>query len=189
MLKTKWMQISLVVAALLGVIVMAGCSGSAKVKTGDTVKVDYKLTLDDGTVKDTSEGKAPLQFTLGKNQVIPGFENAVLGMKVGETKTVTIAPKDGYGERDESLVQTYDIAQMPEGITPEIGMQLQALTTNGNTVIVTITAFDDKTVTVDGNSELAGKNLTFKITLVEIVPPTTTTPTTAAGTTTVTTTN
>ncbi len=183
MRKIKWIRVYLVVGALLGVIVIAGCSSAAKAKSGNTVKVDYTLTLDDGTVKDTSVGKTPFEFTLGSKQVIPGFEEAILGMKVGETKTVTIAPKDGYGERDETLVQIYDISQMPEGITPAIGMQLQALKTDGTTVIVTITAFDDKTVTVDGNSELAGKNLTFKITLIEIVPPTTATPTTTSGTT------
>ncbi len=183
----KWYQVSLVAVALLSVFMVQGCSRTEKIqpanvaKTGDTVKVDYTLKLDDGTVYDTSIGNTPFEFTLGAQSVIPGFEEAVLGMKVGQTTTVKIAPKDGYGERKESLVQIYDRKLMPEGLTPEIGMPLQAQNTNGTIVTVTITAFDDQTVTVDANLPLAGKNLNFTITLLEIVAPTTTVTTTASA--------
>ncbi len=87
-----------IISLLLGTILLAGgCSEAAQAKAGDTVKVDYTLKLSDGTVFDTSVGKTPFQFTLGQNQVIVGFEKAVTGMKVGETKTVIIPAAEGYG--------------------------------------------------------------------------------------------
>ena len=93
----KWYFV-LLISLLFGTILLAaGCSGAARAKAGDTVKVDYTLKLSDGTVFDTSVGKTPFEFTLGQNQVIVGFEKAVTGMKVGETKTVTIPAAEAYG--------------------------------------------------------------------------------------------
>jgi peptidylprolyl isomerase len=137
-------------------------------QTGDTVKVDYTLKLADGTVFDTSVGKTPFQFTLGQKQVIPGFENAVLGMKVGDAKTVTIPAADAYGPRDESLVQVVQKSKLPQDTDPQVGMQLQSSNADGSTTIFTITKIDGTAVTLDGNSPLAGKDLTFDIKLLEI---------------------
>lgn len=183
----KWWQIGIITTLLLGALMMTGCTSAPLAKSGDTVKVDYTLTLDDGTVYDTSVGKTPFEFTLGQNTVLPGFENAIIGMKVGQTKSVKIKAADAYGTYDSSLVTVYDRSTLPTSITPAVGMQLTATNKDGTTQVVTITAFDDKTVTIDANPPLAGKNLNFKITLIEIVPPsevTTTATTTAAPTTT-----
>jgi len=170
MKKNNWRHVSLM-AALVLLLVVAGCGsgGGVKVKDGDTVKVDYTLTLDDGTEIDSSVGGEPLEFQLGTGAVISGFEEAVLGMTAGQTKKVKITPANGYGERDETLVQIYERSKLPEGVEPEIGMYLQAYRVDGTMMPVRIVAFDDLTVTVDGNHQLAGENLNFTITLVEIV--------------------
>jgi FKBP-type peptidyl-prolyl cis-trans isomerase 2 len=137
-------------------------------QSGDTVKVDYTLKLADGTVFDTSVGKTPFQFTLGQNQVIPGFENAVIGMKVGDSKTVKILAADAYGPRNESLVQVVPKTKLPAGSDPKVGMQLQGSNPDGSSTVFTIIKVDDTTVTLDGNSALAGKDLTFDIKLLDI---------------------
>jgi peptidylprolyl isomerase len=147
----------------------AGCGGSAvAAKKGDTVKVDYTGTLKDGTQFDTSIGREPLQFTVGAGQMIAGFDAAVVGMKVGEKKTVTIPAAQAYGERDDTLVFNVDRAKLPANINPQVGMQLQMTQSDGSTLVVTITAVNESTVTMDANHELAGKDLTFEITMVEI---------------------
>ena len=141
----------------------------AQAKPGDTVKVHYNGSLEDGTIFDSSLGKEPLTFTLGQGMVIPGFENAVLGMNEGETKTVTIPPEEAYGPYDEDLVVTIERAQIPPHIAPEIGMVLQVTSQDGRVSNVTVTEMTEKTVTLDGNSPLAGKNLTFEIKLESII--------------------
>ncbi len=138
-------------------------------KTGDTVKVHYTGKLDDGTVFDTSANRAPLEFTLGQGNVIPGFENAVVGMEPGESKTTEIPSDQAYGpHHDEMLIQvTRD--QFPEDVEPEVGQQLQVQQANGHQFIVSITEIKGDAITLDGNHPLAGKDLTFDIQLVEIV--------------------
>ena len=161
-----------ILASTLVVISMfsfAGCSGKTGAKDGDTVKVDYTLTLEDGTVYDTSSGKEPIEFTIGENKVIPGFENAVIGMEVGETKTVTIPPEEGYGMPDANLVQVVDKSQLPVDYTPVVGQYISGQSSDGTVRSFLITAVNDATITVDGNSPLAGKTLKFELTLVEIV--------------------
>jgi peptidylprolyl isomerase len=155
---------------LTALVLTAGCGGGAAVaKKGDTVKVDYTGTLADGTQFDSSIGKEPLQFTIGAGQMIAGFDAAVVGMKVGEKKTVTIPAAQAYGARDESLVFNVDRAQLPANISPQVGMKLQMTQTNGQTIVVTIKEVNESTVVMDANHELAGKDLTFEITLVEIL--------------------
>ena len=145
------------------------CSGKAGAKDGDTVKVDYTLTLEDGTVYDTSSGKEPIEFTIGENKLIPGFEDAVKGMKVGETKTVTIPPEEGYGMPNANLVQVVDRSQLPADLTPVVGQYINGQSSDGTVQSFLITAITDTTITVDGNSPLAGKTLKFELTLVEVV--------------------
>ncbi len=153
---------------LLVVIGATGCGGTAQAKTGDTVKVDYTGRLQDGTVFDTSEGQEPLEFTLGQGQLIPGFEQAVMGMKIGESKTVTIPADQAYGPRRDELVQIVSRDKLPADLKPEVGMQLQTTRSDGSTITVTITEVSDTTITVDANSPLAGKDLIFEIKLVGI---------------------
>jgi peptidylprolyl isomerase len=137
-------------------------------KQGDTVRIHYTGTLDDGRTFDSSEGSEPLEFTLGTRQVIAGFESAVLGMAVGEEKTVKIEPADAYGQRDENLVQTVARGRFPADAQIEIGTQFQASTQNGP-LVVTVVEVDDDAVTVDANHMLAGQRLTFALRLVEVV--------------------
>jgi peptidylprolyl isomerase len=163
MKKYLWVAVSVF---LLILVVATGCGGGAVAKDGDTVKVHYTGTLDDGTQFDSSIGKDPLQFTLGQHQMIAGFESAVLGMKVGETKKVKIPADQAYGQRRDDFVFDVDKSKLPT--EPEIGMQFNMKLQDGSSVIVKVTAVNDNTVTLDANPELAGKDLTFEIKLVEI---------------------
>ena len=141
----------------------------SQAKAGDTVRIHYTGTLDDGTQFDSSSGKDPLEFNLGSGQVIPGFDNAVDGMNVGETKSISIEPGDAYGERHEQLVQEVPKSVLPDNIDAKIGMQLQGQSAEGQMTRFTVTAVTDDTITVDANHPLAGQKLNFDIELVEIV--------------------
>ena len=140
----------------------------SSVKNGDTVKVHYKGTFDNGEMFDTSEGSDPLAFTVGAGQVIPGFDMALPGMQVGETKNIVIPADNAYGQRQEELVQTIDRGQFQlNGVEPEIGMAIEMHTPQGSIPLV-ITELTDNTVTLDANHPLAGEQLHFALTLVEI---------------------
>ncbi len=141
----------------------------AQAKEGDTVRVQYTGKLDDGTVFDTSDDQEPLEFIIGGGQVIPGFEQAVVGMEPGETKTTTIPPDEAYGPHREDMVLTVDRDVFPEEINPEPGQQLQVQQTHGEAAIVVVSAVSDSTVTLDANHPLAGQPLTFDIHLVDLV--------------------
>lgn len=138
-------------------------------KSGDTVRIHYTGTLDDGTQFDSSAGRDPLEFALGKGQVIPGFDNAVNGMSVGDNKTVTIPPEEAYGLRHDQLIQEVPRNVLPEDVTPAIGMQLQSQGPEGQVMDLFITAVEPESITVDANHPLSGQALTFAIELVEIV--------------------
>ena len=136
---------------------------------GDTVKINYTGKLDSGDVFDTSEGRAPLEFTIGQNTIIPTLESAVVGMAEGDTATVAIAAADAYGQRSPEAIQKVERSAIPEGIELATGTQLQASDGAGNQMLLTVVELDEETVTLDGNHPLAGENLTFEIELVEIV--------------------
>lgn len=140
-------------------------------RQGDTVAVDYEGRLEDGTVFDSSAGRAPLLFTIGGGHVLPAFEQAVIGLEVGETTTVTIAPEDAYGAYYPEAVQVVPVDVFGEG-TPPIGGEFSVIADDGQTYGARVTALsEDLTeVTVDFNHPLAGKTLTFEVTLREIVP-------------------
>jgi len=137
-------------------------------KAGDAVKVHYTGKLDDGSVFDTSEGSEPLAFTIGVGEVIPGFDQAVVGMRVGESREVTIQADDAYGERNEALSQTLDRDQVRLGVEPELGMNIEMHAPDGTVIPLTITEVTEKTVTLDANHPLAGLNLHFALQLVQI---------------------
>ncbi|MFC1684659.1 peptidylprolyl isomerase [Pseudomonadota bacterium] len=136
-------------------------------KNGDTVMVHYTGTLDDGTQFDSSVGGEPLEVTLGEGGVIPGFEQALEGMAVGDKKTVNIPVEEAYGEAHSELVQEIPRDQIPAEIELEIGVQLQAEGPQGP-FVVTVTDLAEETVTLDGNHPLAGKALNFDLELAEI---------------------
>lgn len=140
----------------------------SQAKPGDTVKIHYTGTLDDGTQFDSSSGRQPLEFTVGSGQVIDGFDKAVEGMAVGDSKTVNIPPEKAYGPRNEQMVQDVPRNALPEGLEPQVGMALQAKGNEGQIHNLTVTAVHDSSITVDGNHPLAGQALNFDIELVEI---------------------
>jgi peptidylprolyl isomerase len=140
----------------------------AQAKNGDTVKVHYTGKFSDGTVFDTSADREPLEFAIGEGQVIPGFELAVDGMSVGDTKTVTIPASQAYGEYDDTMVMEVERVEFPEDLHPEVGDQLQMTQPDGDTFIVAVTRADEKSVTLDANHPLAGKDLIFDIKLESI---------------------
>lgn len=136
-------------------------------KAGDTVRIHYTGTLQDGSVFDSSEGREPLVFTIGEQQVIPGFESAVTGMEVGARKTVTIPADEAYGPRREDMMLAIPRDQVPPHINPEVGEQLQ-VGQGGEQFLVTVASVDEREVVLDGNHPLAGKDLTFALELVGI---------------------
>lgn len=140
----------------------------AQAQHGDTVKIHYTGTLEDGTVFDSSEGHEPLEFTLGSGQVIVGFEEAVTGMEAGEKKQVNIPVDKAYGQRNEEMVLQAPRDQVPPDINPEVGQQLQMGGPGGETVIVRVVEVTEEYITLDANPPLAGKDLTFDIELVTI---------------------
>jgi peptidylprolyl isomerase len=140
----------------------------SEAKNGDTVKVHYTGTLEDGTVFDSSKERDPLQFTLGKGQLIKGFEEAVIGMSVGETKSVRIPSDEAYGSHREDLLLKFNKSDFPPDIEPKGGLVINLVSPDGRNLLATITEISGDSVTLDANHPLAGKDLTFNIDLVEV---------------------
>jgi peptidylprolyl isomerase len=167
----KKSHLFIVVIFLLGALFMTACNATpdeGQAKNGDVVQVNYTGKLEDGTIFDSSEGREPLEFTLGADQMIPGFEKAILGMKVGETKTFTIPAKEAYGNHRDDLVMEIPRAELPENLNPQVGQQLQSTRSDGMIIVVTVIEVSDTKITVDANHPLAGKDLTFEVELVSI---------------------
>ena len=143
-----------------------------KVQDGDTVSLHYTGTLDDGTVFDSSEAGQPLSFTVGSGEVIPGFDDGVRGMEVGETRDISIAPDQAYGEYYEELVRVVPREAFPPNVTPAIGMGFELELPSGQTLPVRIIDVEGDEVTLDANHLLAGETLNFKIRLLSIDGPT-----------------
>ncbi len=139
------------------------------VQNGDTVRVHYRGTLADASEFDSSAGQEPLEFKVGAGQVIPGFDSAVRGMRPGDEKTVKIPSEDAYGNRREEMVLEVGRDQLPPEINPEVGDQLQVQSGDGRPVPVRVAEVNDASVILDANHPLAGEDLTFAITLAEVV--------------------
>ena len=139
-----------------------------QVKQGDTVKVHYTGKLDDGSVFDSSVEGDPLEFTLGSGQIIPGFDEAVNGMAVGEKNVVKIPAEKAYGPRREDMTAEVPRGDLPPDIELAVGMQLQASQQDGREMVVTVIQVEDESVTLDANHPLAGKDLIFDIELLEV---------------------
>ena len=151
--------IALIVVAA---IAPTGCGGGEGASNGDTVNVHYVGTLDDGTEFDSSRGREPLEFEVGSDQVIPGFDEAVRGMAAGETTTVRIPPEDAYGPVDPELIFRVPIEQAPEDVAVGDEVLIDGVTFGR------VTAVDGATVTIDTNHRFAGQALTFEIELVSV---------------------
>ena len=143
-----------------------------KAQEGDKVTVTYQGVLDDGMIFDESEDSAPLIFILGENEVLPGMEIAVLGMEVGERKTVTIPPEQGYGVRQQKLVEEVSIEALPQDLQLDLGGQLEVIAADGTAHQLVVVELGEQKVTLDGNHPLAGKSLILQIELVSIDRPT-----------------
>jgi len=141
----------------------------AEVKNGDKIKIHYRGTLDDGTVFDSSEGREPLEFEVGSGMVIPGFDKGVLGMTVGQKKTINIPVDEAYGPVQDEMFMEFPIDRFPADMKPEVGMSLNMSNGSGQAIPVVIAEVLDEVVVLDANHPLAGEDLTFDLELVEIV--------------------
>lgn len=139
-----------------------------QVKENNTVKVNYTGKLADGQVFDSSEGREPLEFTLGQGQLIPGFEKGVIDMKLNEKKTITIAKEEAYGAVNNELIQEVEKSQLPEDMKPEVGMGLVSKSPDGHEINLLVVEVKDESIVVDGNHPLAGKELIFDLEVIEI---------------------
>jgi peptidylprolyl isomerase len=147
-----------------------------KVENGMFVSVDYKGSLGNGEVFDSSYGRQPLEVQMGAGQLIKGFENELLGMAVNDKKVFTLNPEDAYGQRDENLTQSFARSEVPAEMNPKIGMTVGLYTPEGRQVPARITHVDDDKLTLDLNHPLAGESLTFEIEVVGISDTPTQTP-------------
>jgi len=139
-----------------------------QVKSGDTVRVHYHGKLTDGSTFDSSEGREPLEFTVGNGQVIKGFDNALLNMEPGQKKTVTIPVAEAYGDRNDDMMMEYPKSEFPADMQPQVGMELHMSDNQGNVFPVVIAEVNNDTVLLDANHPLAGQDLIFDIELVSI---------------------
>jgi len=141
-----------------------------QVQNGDKVKVHYHGKLHNGETFDSSNGREPLEFTVGSGQVIKGFDEGVKGMKVGEKKTIEIPVQDAYGEKQQEMMLEFPKEQFPPDMNPEVGMQLMMSNGSGQNFPVTVAEVKDNSVILDANHPLAGQDLTFDLELVSIEP-------------------
>jgi peptidylprolyl isomerase len=141
----------------------------SQAQNGNTVKVHYTGRLDDGSIFDTSDGRDPLEFTIGEGQILRGFEQAVIGMTPGDSKSTMIPSENAYGPRHEDMVILVDRENVPQAVKPQVGQQLQIRDQQGQTFYVLVTEVTEANVTLDANHPLAGQNLSFEIKLMEIV--------------------
>lgn len=138
------------------------------VATGSKIKVHYTGTFDDGEVFDSSRQAQPFEFEVGSGQVIPGFDNAVVGMAAGETKQVRLPEEEAYGPYNEDMVFDADPSQFEEGLSPEVGQQFQTQMQDGTPLLLTVKAVSEGKITLDANHPMAGKALNFDLEVIEI---------------------
>lgn len=140
-----------------------------QVTVNSTVKVHYTGKLADGEVFDTSEGKEPIEFTLGQGQLIPGFEKGLIDMKLNEKKTINMTKDDAYGEVNETLIQEVKKTDLPQDMEPKVGMGLVSKSPDGQEINLMVVEVKEETIVIDGNHPLAGRDLIFDLEVVEII--------------------
>jgi peptidylprolyl isomerase len=137
-------------------------------KSGDHVKVSFIGKMENGAIFATSQGHEPLEFTIGDGSVLPGVDQAVAGMALGEHKTITLPPQEGFGEQNDSLIVTVERSHFPKDFEPQEGMELHIPQPDGSIVFFKILQILNDKVKLDANHPLAGKTLTFELELLEI---------------------
>ena len=141
----------------------------AQVNVGDRVKIHFTGALEDGTVFGSTREEGPFEFTIGEGGVLPGFENAIVGMSVGDTKTISLPPEDAYGQYREYLVFSFEKSEFPPDVELEVGKRLQIRLEGDETAFVIIKYITEDGVVLDANDPLAGHKLSFQIELLEIL--------------------
>ena len=139
-----------------------------QVTVNSTVKVHYTGKLADGEVFDTSDGKEPIEFTLGQGQLIPGFEKGLIDMKLNEKKTINMTKDEAYGEVNETLIQEVKKTDLPQDMEPKVGMGLVSKSPEGQEINLMVVEVKEETIVIDGNHPLAGRDLIFDLEVVEI---------------------
>ena len=140
----------------------------AQAKLGDRVKVNFIGKLEDGSVFANTADSEPLEFKLGENRIIPGIEDAIEGMNVGESKTVNVNPEQAYGQHRDELIEEIGRDMFPENVEPKVGQRFEIARQAGQPMVVRVVDVSEQTVTLDGNHPLAGRDLTFELELLEI---------------------
>ena len=162
-----------VLSAVMAVIFMSIASSTFAadpvVAAGEQVKLDYTLTVNNEKIE-SSIGKKPLQVVIGSKKIIPGLENALIGMHVGEEKVITVDPKDAYGDADPEAIKEFPASSMPKGIEPKKGMVLQAQAPDGESFPAVVEAVNGDKVMLNFNHPLAGKQLKFQVKILDIQP-------------------
>jgi FKBP-type peptidyl-prolyl cis-trans isomerase 2 len=162
-------KLALVCVFAFGLVFAAGLchAEDAVIAAGKKVKFDYSLTVDSQVVE-TTKGKQPLEYTPGQNQLIPGLEKQMAGMKAGEEKSIIVKPEDGYGLVLKDAFREFDKTKLPKDVVPQVGMMLELKDQDGNSFPAVISEVKDKTVILDFNHPLAGKELKFDVKVVSI---------------------
>ena len=156
-------------AIILSLII--GCAAEKLAENGDKVKVHYTGTLEDGTVFDSSEGREPIEFTIAAGMMIPGFDNGVRGMQIGEKRSITISPADAYGLPRDDMIIVVPKSQFPPEMEYTVGQELTLQTADGRPIRFTVLEIREDSVQVDMNHPLAGETLIFNVEMVEIIKP------------------
>lgn len=141
---------------------------SRKVENGSTIKVDFTIKLDNGTVVGSTKDEEPVQFTVGKQEVIPGLDRAVVGMEKGEMRSIELASKEAYGPRMDELVQDVGRDHLPKDFDPQVGQVLEMTDEGGDSMTAMVVNVDNEKIRIDANHPLAGKDLVMDVTVVEI---------------------
>ena len=155
--------------SIICALFLFGCSTVEKAESGDTVRLNYTGTLEDGTVFDSSGGREPIEFVIGAGAVIPGLDKGVIGMAMSETKTITIPMEEAYGPKNPNMIMKAPKDKLPPEMGLEIGQQLESRQPDGRVMYATIIEVDEDSVTLDANHPLAGKTLIFEVEIVEII--------------------
>ncbi len=140
-----------------------------QVKENNTVKVKYTVKISDWKIFDSSDGKEPIEFTLGQGQLIPGFEKGLIDMKLNEKKTINMTKDEAYGEVNETLIQEVKKTDLPQDMEPKVGMGLVSKSPEGQEINLMVVEVKEETIVIDGNHPLAGRDLIFDLEVVEII--------------------